>query len=158
MATTRIVPQPEDATALVVSVQHTGTRSIQRWLKDQGHIVHRCHVDQEPEPWIERFDTFHVPLRDPAACYESTLKRSNHPPERVLGEVIDRFERLAGLLDLYHNKAQIHRIEGFRYAEGVFHDQPSSPTDDPNVLRHLHGLRCRFGYQESMDGTLRRRT
>lgn len=146
MSTTRIPAATMTPTALVVSVQHSGTRSVQEMLRKQGHIVQRCHVDQDPERCIPEFEEVHVPIRDPAAVLASTNKRAKRD---CLTDVLGRWKKLVKLLDEYGDKMVLHRTEDLPFMEGVYGERPSKPTTDPLALEELQPYRERFGYGDS---------
>lgn len=110
--------KPEVLTACVLSVHHSGTRTL---VKHLGLDTHQHFIDSDSEIrayYPGRGDLVHIPIRHPMSVAASWARKGK-PVERLIGQYRSMFEYLE------HNTPVLHRIESLPRLAGT--DDPGEP-------------------------------
>lgn len=103
--------KPAVLTACVISVHHSGTRTLVRHL---GIDTHQHFIDSDAEIrayYPGRGDLVHIPIRHPMSV-ASSWARKEKPVERLIGQYRSMFEYLDREAPTLHRMEDLPRLAG----------------------------------------------
>lgn len=113
---------------IVLSVPHSGTRTLQRWLKDEQEIVRETqpdpnemvghwhfgmHTNRIQEMFEDGHGNGHIPLRNPIDICDSWRRRYSKDPNpgKTQGDLNHAITLMVVYLSEFPNRTQVYKME-----------------------------------------------
>lgn len=118
----------------IVSVPHSGTRSLVAWL---GHRTH--YHFRGSEAMLKRCRIVHIPIRHPLDVAESWASRNK--TGNVLGAMLESYRIMFEFLQSRHSAARLYRMESLPQVSGMGercrNSAPKARAFRREVLEHV---------------------